>query len=43
MTMAHIYASKGIIPPKIWQHDPTIYELKGKNTVAMLLAKQLGV
>ena len=33
-----IYAENGIIPPKEWEHDPTLYD-DNFNTVAMLLAK----
>lgn len=33
-----IYASKGIMPPKEWEHDPNLKD-KNNNTVALLLAK----
>lgn len=38
-TVAMIYADKGIIPPKEWEHNPTIHDAVG-YTVAMRLASR---
>lgn len=39
VTVAMIYAGKGIIPPKEWEHNPTIHDAVG-YTVAMRLASR---